>query len=61
MDLNTVVTDVSRLARWAKGAVEARRPHKAKGYLVELRKLLDSEPELEAGGVPEKTPSSESD
>ncbi len=61
MDLNTVVTDVSRLARWAKGALEANRPHKAKGYLVELRELLDAEPELEAGGAPKETPSSESD
>ncbi|MBA7479335.1 hypothetical protein ES707_14769 [subsurface metagenome] len=56
MELNIVVTDAARLARWAKGALEARRPDKAKASLVELRKLLDAEPELEAGGAPEETP-----
>ena len=55
MDIKTIVTEVSRLARWAEGAVEANRPHHAKDCLVELRQLLNAQPELEATGAPKKT------
>lgn len=58
MELNIVVIEAARLARWAEGALEARRPDKAKASLVELRELLDSEPELEAGGACESPESS---
>ena len=51
MDIKTIVVEVSRLARWAEGAVEANRPHKAKASLIELRQLLDAQPELEATGA----------
>ncbi|MBA7484471.1 hypothetical protein ES707_19998 [subsurface metagenome] len=51
MDLNTIVTEVSRLARWAEGGIDANQPRKAKDCLVELRELPNDQPELEAGGA----------
>ncbi len=43
MDLNTIVTEVLRLARWAKVGIDANQPRKVKDCLVELRELLDKE------------------
>ncbi len=60
MDIKAIVVEVSRLARWAAGAVEANRPHKAKASLVELRQLLNAQPELEATEAPKKSRMSDS-